>query len=105
MITPQSPRPRQRWIIWSLDEWGNGKDGWEFNDRSKSGSIMLPEDPSDDEVFKALKAEGWLKPHLRRTSIEIGGDDQVMTIEDARVPSNYEYGWGQPIYSVELEND
>src|ERR1022692_1787500 len=57
----KSGRTTQYWV-YALDVWGNAKDGFEVNDRSKCGTIFLPENCSDRDIFKLLRYHEILGP-------------------------------------------
>lgn len=44
-----------KFTIWTYDVWGNKRDGFEVNDRSKQGTCMISVDGDSKEVIKALK--------------------------------------------------
>lgn len=52
-------------LINYFDVWGNPKDGFEVNNLCREGEVELPENFTDHDVLKALKAKGFLKPHVR----------------------------------------
>jgi len=85
------------WTVWSLDVWGNPRDGFEVNDRSRCGVVELGKEPKDAEVIRALKAGGFLSDKARASNIEVGGDDLDITIDDKRS--------GRPLLSLELDPD
>ena len=87
----------QTWTIWTLDVWGNARDGYNVNDRCKSGKIELPDDADDRAVVKALKADGWIKAGIHFSSIEIDGDDYGMHVSQARD--------NRPIYQLERDGE
>lgn len=78
----------EKWEVWSIDCWGNARDGYDMNDRSECGYIMLPKEFSDRQVLEALKEYGYLKKTLKMSSIEIDGDDTIMYIN---APDGYMY--------------
>lgn len=64
-----------RWKVWALDVWGNERDGFEVNDRSCLGSVMIPENATDATIIKALKKRGWIGANKRFGSFTIDGGD------------------------------
>jgi hypothetical protein len=72
-----------KYYVWSLDVWGNEEDGFEVNDRSKAGSIELPEDGSDNAWMIALEDAGFLKDGSHKVG-RIDGDDGFYHVEDKR---------------------
>lgn len=69
---------KEAWTVWSLDVWGNDKEGYEINDRSTIGSVEIPADATDKQVIKALVDAEYLKPRFR---FDIDGDDTVLYVE------------------------
>ena len=82
------------YTLWSLDVWGNEKDGYEVNDRccmSRDFRIDCKEaQPTDEEVCRALVSGGYLKPRFR---MDIGGDDLVIEV-------NHKAS-GRPLFTLE----
>jgi hypothetical protein len=83
------------WIIWRLDVWGTASDGWEVNDRSKCGTIELPDDADDADAYdmtiiRALITAGYLYGNAKRFKID--GDDTYL-----EVLGNH----GRPLYMLE----
>jgi hypothetical protein len=63
--------------VHSLDVWGNARDGYDVNDvYPSSGTIIVPIDATDDEVIAALKADGFVKRNVRKSSIRIDGEPE-----------------------------
>lgn len=86
----------QLWTIWSLDVWGNAKDGFEVNDRCAiDRAFELPLDATDDQIIKALRAANILNPKQRPCRYEVDGSDE--THIDINWASN-----GKPLLSLEL---
>jgi len=48
--------------VWSVDAWGNDKDGYEVNDRASAGYIDLCESMTNTQLLLALEDAGFLKP-------------------------------------------
>ena len=63
-----------------LDVLGNNKEGFEVNDRSHRGDILIPLDASDKDIIRALKKSGMLYNRMRTKSFRIDGDDVVMYV-------------------------
>ncbi len=74
-IFTKDKRTYLKYTVWLLDVLGNIKDGFEVNDRSKLGSILVPEDCPDKTILKALKARDWLHNFSRFKSFSI--DDSL----------------------------
>jgi alpha-tubulin suppressor-like RCC1 family protein len=83
--------------VWLLDSWGNAEEGWDVNDRSKVGTIALPKDASDTEIIVELKKHRYLSSKASEDDIAIGGDDMMITIDDAET--------GEPLYTLEVDQD
>ena len=66
--------------VWTYDVWGNPKDGFNVNDRSKQGTIELPSDRpnnwdlSDKEIIAALKQAGHINKFCHYKSFSIEGE-------------------------------
>lgn len=80
--------------VWALDVWGNKRDGFEVNDRSRVGVIMLPLDASTREILTALGKAGYLKQRIRTTSVTIDGDELNMHLGACRS--------GEPLLQLEV---
>lgn len=100
--------------VWGLDVWGNAKDGFEVNDRSRSGKLEVVAkqiaynvgtphefkswDISDEAFVKALKAQGYLKKGIHTKSVEIdspsGFEESGVYINEART--------SEPLWQLEL---
>lgn len=70
----------QTWSVYSLDVWGNPREGFEVNDRCKVGTVDIPEYAEDKGIIKALVDAGYLKP---RFQFNIDGDDMFLSIDHA----------------------
>lgn len=42
------------YAIWFYDVWGNDEEGYSVNDQSKSGTIELPDNHTEDEFLEAI---------------------------------------------------
>ena len=82
-----------RYRIYDYDVWGNAKDGYEVNDVFKTSYVVeLSENPSDEEIIKALKKVGFLKPNFRTSSFEIEGEPGYtlyVTYNTIKMPMHY----------------
>ena len=65
---------------WSYDVWGNKRDGYEVNDRSKIGTFTLsPRTLKSDKAFvRWVKRTLGIKPRVRVT---LDGDDKTIYVE------------------------
>lgn len=73
-------RSYSKWLVWSLDVWGNKRDGFEVNDRSKRGFIIAEEFADDRKIIRALKRGGFLYNRSHYSSFSIDGDDRSLHI-------------------------
>jgi hypothetical protein len=65
----------KRYIVCSLDVWGNAKDGYEVNAAyTTSKRVEIGKDMSDTEIIKALKDQGVLAKYTQTRHIEIVGE-------------------------------
>ena len=78
-----------KYDVWSLDVWGNARDGFEVNDRQRCGSIMVSILAEDKDVIRALKRADLLSRRCHFNSFRV--DDTG--IESAKT--------GEPIYQLE----
>lgn len=60
IFQPPKGNPLCKYRVWSLDVWGNDRDGFEVNDRSEMGFVMVPLDADDKSLLSALRKEGFL---------------------------------------------
>ncbi len=71
-------KPYRRFIRYELinyDVWGNENDGFEVNNKFRTGQFVeIPDGAGDDEIVQILKANGIIKKTARTKSIEIDGD-------------------------------
>lgn len=96
---------RERYKVVQFDVWGNAREGWDINNWYRYGAPVMETkaDPSSDDIFKALKRDGWLKPGLKRASVGIEWQDGSWFVTDERRPAySANYGHGKPEYSLEL---
>jgi len=82
-----------KYAVYSLDVWGNTREGFEVNNRSKCASVMIPYDSNDKQIIRALKQNGLLNSKCRFNSFKIDGDQGLLMV-DARKTS-------EPIYQLE----
>lgn len=58
--------------VYTLDVWGNARDGYEVNDRSYTGSrVRLSADGTKADLLRALKEEGLVKKTARTSQMEV----------------------------------
>jgi hypothetical protein len=58
--------------VYTLDVWGNARDGYEVNDRSYTGSkVTLAESGTAGDILRALKDEGLVKKTARVAQMDI----------------------------------
>jgi hypothetical protein len=80
--------------IWSLDVWGNQREGFEVNDRHLIGICTLRDDALAREVCLELKALGVLAKNAQFRSFEIEWhDERSATISHRRT--------GEPCFELE----
>jgi hypothetical protein len=72
------------WSVWSYDVWGNKRDGYEVNNRSRICRIEGPVDPSDKQALRMAKVGGLLKPSVRLKSLVLDGDEGYITFTARR---------------------
>jgi len=82
-----------KYRVFSLDVWGNNTDGFEVNDRSHSGDILIPLDASDKDIIKTLKKSKFLYNRMRTKTFSIDGDDIMLYVEFAKTT--------EPLYQLE----
>jgi hypothetical protein len=82
--------------LWSLDVWGNSKDGFEVNDRSRRPeTLFLPDDADEKTVVKALKAKELLNKRSRNSSFSVEWHDN----------RHGDVNWsktGEPLFQLEV---
>lgn len=75
MASGKVKRKMHTYDVHGLDVWGNEREGFEVNDVYPSqGKVKIPEGASDDEIVRALKAEGFIDRNIRMASVEIEGE-------------------------------
>lgn len=72
--------------VWSLDVWGNLREGFEVNDRSKLGIIMIEENDSDKKIIQRLKTANYLHKFSKDKSFLVDGDELRFDIEFKNKP-------------------
>jgi hypothetical protein len=72
------------WSVWSYDVWGNKRDGYDVNDRSRITRIEGPDDPSDKQALRMAKDGGLLNPGVRLKSLDLDGDEGYITFTARR---------------------
>ena len=84
--------------VWSLDVWGNEKEGFEVNDRSEIEQHEVADDffvMENKKIVRWLKENGLIKRGIHTSSIEIDGDGETyLYIDDRRN--------GRPEYQIDL---
>ena len=86
-------RQLRRYRVWSLDVWGNARQGFEVNDRSERGTITVPAGASDARILRALKDADLLGKHRKFIAFRIDGDERTLSVDHARTL--------EPIYQLE----
>ena len=72
-----------KYVVCSLDVWGNADDGYDVNDSHCVGHIELDPEISDQAVIQALIDQGFLTPNaIELAEIDGQGDDQFIHIMD-----------------------
>lgn len=95
MVYRRNGREYRRVTVWSLEAWGNPADGFEVNDASRVGSVMLPINASDREIIRRLKVGGFLRKGCHSRSFSVSGDYRCVQIDTSKT--------GEPLYSLEFE--
>lgn len=83
--------PAEKWIVKSLDVWGNEDDGFEINQEFHAGDIEIPVLTDDAGLLKLLKENDFLKSNVRLNQVEF--DDSgagLIEVKDAKT--------GEPLY-------
>jgi len=94
MVFTRRGREYTSFSVYSLDVWGNRRDGFEVNDRSRLGAVFVPRDFSDRDVVRALKGKGWLRRGCRFSSFRLdGGDGSMLGLDVAKT--------GEPLFQLE----
>lgn len=87
--------------IYSLDVWGNNKDGYEVNDLCFSGlTIELPENFTDKQLIKAMKEVGFINTKCQFKSFDI-----VNSIETLYIDYSTSKIHGRPIAELRLVDE
>lgn len=82
------------WTVWSLDVWGNERDGYQVNDRSRAGTVRIRRDAPDAEIVRSLVRGGFLRKGVTSRNVDIRGQE-ILEVEDA--------GTGEPVLQLTLE--
>lgn len=93
LFTDGRGRIFETYTVWSLDAWGNRRDGFEVNDRSRRGTVLLPQGFSDKQLLKTLKSKGWLNKRSQFRSFDIDGDDMTVGVNWMRT--------SEPLFQLE----
>ncbi len=72
------------WSVWSYDVWGNKRNGYVVNDRSRIDEIEGPDDPNAKQALRMAKDGGLLKPHVRLKSLVLDSDEGHITFTARR---------------------
>jgi hypothetical protein len=80
--------------VYSLDVWGNAREGFEVNDRSGAGQVTVLLD-DDKALIKALKKAGLLNPKAHFKSFDIDGDDRTVMVDWNKT--------SEPLYQLERQ--
>lgn len=90
IFTDHRGREYLKFQVWSLDVWGNKRDGFEVNDRQKCEVIIVRDDLGDKGIIKALKEADLLnkKCHFKSFNVDEYGLEAAKT--------------GEPIYQLEI---
>lgn len=87
--------------IYSLDVWGNNRDGYEVNDLCFSGlTIELSDNFTDKELIKAMKEVGFINTKCQFKSFQIDGEDSTLYIQ-----YNTSKVFSMPIAELRLVDD
>jgi hypothetical protein len=73
-------RERGVFEVWSLDVYGNQRDGFEVNDRSKIGSVFSVVD-DDNYIIKSLKRADIINKKCHYSSFSIDGDERSLYVD------------------------
>lgn len=82
----------QHWRVLSLDVWGNDEDGYEVNDQTDVGGVVLRgEDYQDDQkVIDVLMEAGFLSALAKDGGVSVDGDEYFL----------YVTGLGRPLLTL-----
>ena len=86
-------RKYRKFRVFSLDVWRTTEGGFEVNDRSERGSILVTASLDNRAIVRALKKKDFLGRYLRMASIEIDGEEGLLYINDKKT--------GEPILQLE----
>jgi hypothetical protein len=72
------------WI--NYDVWGNAEDGFEVNDKHRSGvELAIPDEATDVQILAALREAGVFNNKATTKTVDIDGEgDGVFYFEDAK---------------------
>jgi hypothetical protein len=85
-----------RFAVCTLDVWGNADDGFEVNDSHKAGTVDLPVDAEDEDVWRILCESGFAKGPYERAEFD-WADESYCTISDSED--------GRPVFNLIAERD
>lgn len=71
----------RRFRVWSLDVWGNEREGFEVNDRREAGSIIILDDSDDKTLLKALKKKNFINKKCHFKSFHLDGDNLSIYVD------------------------
>jgi len=67
---------KKQYELIEYDVWGNARDGYEVNQAFRTNQFYdIDPDWNDDKLIKELKKYGLIKKRIKKSSIEIGGDE------------------------------
>lgn len=95
-------RDHYRVKVFSLDVFGNSKDGFEVNDRSHSCDMMIPVDCTHKELIRLLKRKNLLNKHSHFNSYIV---DWFNDYIDVLISDGYQHrpsDAGLPLYTLEI---
>lgn len=101
-IPQYNPETEEIWEVWAYDLWGNRKDGFEFNNRSSQGALVVPNGADSEVILDCLREQGFITVRYR-TSTELEWlDDGMYEIKENRATNEY---YGYAVGSVEKYDD
>ena len=68
------------WQVITYDVWGNNREGYDVNDKHKSGRVRMHVAYSDRQVIATLKAAGVINSRCRYASFDIDGDADTIYV-------------------------
>jgi hypothetical protein len=80
------------WKLYSLDVWGNAKEGYEVNDRYHLDNLELSDNATEKELVKILKSMDYLKKTVKMKQLKIDWDEDYTTIDSAKT--------GKPLFQL-----